>query len=106
MDPPANMYRLLNQPQRIGTQAITGAFHIVALPVAEAEANIGSVELRLRKKRLQFWMNLHTLPKDHPFWDIRNSVLRGRRFPSPLYLMARDQSKTLNSPVGPVRGLD
>src|SRR5947199_7160960 len=47
----ANMRRLLNQPQCISTQVIIGAFHMVALSVAEAEANIDNVELHLRKKR-------------------------------------------------------
>ena len=74
----AKMLFMLNQPQRIGMQAIIGAFHIVALLVAEAESSIDNLELCIRKKCLQFWINLHTLPKNHPFWDLRYKRLKGR----------------------------
>jgi hypothetical protein len=38
--------RWLNRAQRVGAQAITGVFRMTALAVAEAEANIPSMEER------------------------------------------------------------
>lgn len=61
---------LLNRTQRIGAQAILGTFKSVALPIAEAEASLKSVRLRHQIQLTRFWINLHTLPKNHPLWKI------------------------------------
>lgn len=69
---------------RIGAQAILGTFKSVALPIAEAEASLESVRLRHQVQLARFWINLHTLPKDHPLWKVQKRIKITRRFCSPM----------------------
>jgi ribonuclease HI len=88
--------RMLNQAQRIGAQAIVGAFRTVALERAEMEASITPVYLRLQHQQNTFWIKSHTLPAKHPFWKIQRAVdTRNKRFRSPLQRMA-ERLKTID----------
>ncbi|KAI2886808.1 hypothetical protein CBS63078_10859 [Aspergillus niger] len=64
---------------RIVCQAIVGCYKTVALQIAEAEAGIEPVLVRLRKRVLKHWVQCHTLPRSHPFWMCRNAVANQRR---------------------------
>lgn len=76
--------KTLDAIQRLGAQAITGAFKTVSLSILEVEADLPPTDFRLRKKVLSHWTNMHTLPDNHPFWICRNGLERqGRKFPSP-----------------------
>lgn len=68
--------KLLDRVQRMGAQAVTGAFRTVATSVAEAEAHIGSVQDRLWKRALKLWVELHTLPESNP---LRNAAAKMSR---------------------------
>lgn len=75
---------LFDRIQRIGAQAILGIFKSVALPIAEAEASLIPVKLRHQHQLAWFWINYHTLPKDHPLWRVQKRVKLTHRFCSPL----------------------
>jgi ribonuclease HI len=77
--------QMLQPIQRVGAQAITGVFRTVALPIAEAEASIDTIRARHYQQSLRTWVDLHTLPKSHPFWKTKKRVDRKTlRFISPL----------------------
>src|SRR5438874_9471282 len=81
---------MLEPTQRTVAQAITGTFRLVALPIAEAEASIEPIKIRLLEQAAHHWINLHTLPENHPFWRLHRKInLDNTRFPSPLQLMAK-----------------
>ena len=81
---------ILNQAQRLGAQAIVGAFHSLGLERAEAEAGIAPMHNRWDHQQGKFWVKCHTLPKKHPFWRIQRQIdTRNRRFRSPLQHIAR-----------------
>jgi ribonuclease HI len=83
------LIKILEPAQRIAAQAITGAFRTASLLVAEAEASIYPLQHRLYFHSLRFWIDLHTLPKSHPFWKLLKSIdTRNTRFKSPLQLLA------------------
>ena len=75
---------LLDRVQRIEAQSILGMFKSVALPIAEAEASIDSVQLRHEIQLARFWINLHTLPKDNPLWKTQKQLKITKRFCSPM----------------------
>lgn len=77
---------LMNRIQRLGAQAVTGAFRTVATAVAEAEASIRTVRERHAERATKFWVNLHTLPETHPLPKLNTRELR--RFTSPLQKIA------------------
>jgi len=52
----------LNVAQRIGAQAIVGAFRTVSLARAKAKASVVPLEERLQKHRNMFWIKANTLP--------------------------------------------
>ena len=82
--------KMLEPTQRIVAQVITGTFRLVALPIAEAEASIEPIRIRLLKQAAYHWINLHTLPENHPFWRLCRKInLDNTRFPSPLQLTAK-----------------
>ena len=54
--------------------AIIAGFKTVALAVAEAEASLVPVAQRWARQRRRFWVDLHTLPKSHPFWKARKRI--------------------------------
>ena len=63
---------------------------MVALPIAEAEASIKPIKIRLLEQVARYWINLHTLPENHPFWRLHQKInLNNTRFPSPLQLTAK-----------------
>ena len=72
----------LNRVQRVGAQAITGAFRTVAVAVAETEASIRTVRERHADRATKLWVDLHTLPRTNPLSRISTTVCR--RFTSPL----------------------
>ncbi|KJK89308.1 hypothetical protein H633G_06807 [Metarhizium anisopliae BRIP 53284] len=76
----------LNQAQAIGAQAVTGAFRSVATAVAEAEAGIAPVLERHAKTAAKNWVNLPTLPREHPLARLNMRICR--RFTSPMQKMA------------------
>ena len=79
----------LEQAQAIGVRAIINAFRMVALLIAEAEACVKPIPIRLEKHTRQFWLNAHTLPAKHPFWVLKTKVtLANKRFVSPLQVIA------------------
>ena len=74
----------LDAIQRLGAQAIIGAFRTVSLSILEAEADLMLIELRLRNRVANHWTNIYTLPSNYPFWTCRTRLeQQGRRFPSP-----------------------
>lgn len=85
----ASMTRMLNQAQRIGAQAIIGAFRTVSLERAEMEASISPIAQRFKEQQDKFWVKSHTLPEKHPFWKIHSLIDTGcKRFESPLQRIA------------------
>ncbi|KUL82055.1 hypothetical protein ZTR_10680 [Talaromyces verruculosus] len=72
--PPENsnlIPRSFNPIQRSATQAIIGVYRYAALAIAESEASIETSCIRLRKHIYRHWINCHTLPLTHPFWECR-----------------------------------
>jgi hypothetical protein len=63
--------RSFNPIQRSATQAIIGVYRYAALAIAESEASIETSCIRLRKHIYRHWINCHTLPLTHPFWECR-----------------------------------
>jgi hypothetical protein len=77
--------RILNQAQRIGVQAIIGAFRTVALERAEMEAGIRPTNKHFKAQRSKFWIKSHTLPENHLFWKLHSMLnVRTKRYISPL----------------------
>ena len=58
--------KTIRQIQKLGGQAITGAFGSVACAVAEAEAYIRPVKARQWDRALKLLIDLFTLPAQHP----------------------------------------
>ena len=77
----------LNRVQRVGTQAIIGAFRIVAVAVAKTEASIRTVRERHADQAVKLWVDLHTLPRTNPLSRLRTTIYR--RFTSPLQKIAQ-----------------
>lgn len=76
----------MNRVQRIGAQAITGAFRTVAVAIAEAEASIRTVRERHTERATKLWVSLRTLPNTNPLSRLGKGVFR--RFISPLQKIA------------------
>ncbi|KAJ5215604.1 reverse transcriptase [Penicillium cinerascens] len=86
---PPGIGRLFESIQRIAAQAIIGVIRTTALAIAEAEAGIESTYIRLRARIIKHWINCHTLPKDHPFWQCRAAaVTQDSMYPSPFKILA------------------
>jgi hypothetical protein len=83
---------LMNRIQRVGAQAITGAFRTVATAVAEAEANIHTAGERHAERATKLWVNLRTLPETNPLSKLSTRELR--RFTSPLQKIAHAHQYT------------
>jgi hypothetical protein len=83
---------LTNRIQRIGAQAITGAFRTVATAVAEAEASIRTVGERHAERATKLWVNLRTLPETNPLSKLNTRELW--RFTSPLQRIAHTHQNT------------
>lgn len=79
----------LAQVQRMGAQAIVGAFRTVLLLVAESEAAIVSLERRFLVTQLTTWIKWHAKPSSHRFWKIKRTIdFSNKRWISPLQKMA------------------
>ncbi|KAF6525751.1 hypothetical protein HZS61_011546 [Fusarium oxysporum f. sp. conglutinans] len=78
--------RWLNEAQKMGAQAITGAFKTVSMAVAEAEAGILPIGERHAQAGTRLYVNMQTLPKTHPLATLR--VRETRRYLSPLTKLA------------------
>jgi hypothetical protein len=78
---------LMNRIQRLGAQAVTGVFRMVATAMAEAEASIRTVRERHVERATKLWVNLRTLPDTNPLSKLNTRQLR--RFTSPLQKIAR-----------------
>lgn len=84
LQPASRFKRILDAIQRLGAQAITGAFKTVSLSILEAEAGLTPTDFRLRKRVLNHWASMHTLPDNHPFWRCQERLHhQGSRYPSP-----------------------
>jgi hypothetical protein len=71
----------------IGGQAVVGCFQTVGMAVAEAEANLPTVEERHARKALKMWVDLHSMPSTHPLAQmIRRRTYK--RFTSPMHKIA------------------
>jgi hypothetical protein len=77
----------LNRVQRVGAQAVIGAFRTVAVAVAEIEASIRTVRERHADRAAKLWVDLHTLPKTNPLSRLGTRVFR--KFISPLQKIAQ-----------------
>ncbi|OBS15371.1 hypothetical protein FPOA_13812 [Fusarium poae] len=78
--------RWLNEAQKMGAQAITGAFKTVSMAVAEVEAGILPIDERHAQAGTRLYVNMQTLPKTHPLTTLR--VRETRRYLSPLTKLA------------------
>ncbi|RKK26968.1 hypothetical protein BFJ66_g16877 [Fusarium oxysporum f. sp. cepae] len=76
----------LNEAQKMGVQAITGAFKTVSIAVAEAEAGILPIGERHAQAGTRLYVNMQALPKTHPLATLR--VRETRRYLSPLTKLA------------------
>ena len=78
---------LLNRAQKIGAQAVTGAFHTVALAVAEAEAYIRPIRQRHFHRAIKLHIGIQTFPDTHPLKKLQTRAFQ--RFLSPLQRIAQ-----------------
>jgi len=84
----------LNVAQRIGAQAIVGAFRTVSLARAEAEASVVPLEERWQKHRNLFWIKANTLPGENPLARVVSRTRLGtKRYLSPLMEIARNMAE-------------
>ncbi|GFG18024.1 probable RNA-directed DNA polymerase from transposon X-element [Aspergillus lentulus] len=81
--------KILRATQKIAAQAIVVLFRTVSLLIAESEASIESINIRLGRRILRHWISCHTLPSTYPFWDCREAVANQKKyFLSPFKLLA------------------
>ena len=78
---------VLGRAQKIGACAITGAFHTVALVVAEAEACVRPIYQRHFDRATELYIEIGTLPQAHPLSKLQTHIFR--RLQSPLQRIAR-----------------
>jgi hypothetical protein len=83
---------VLNRPQKIGARAVTGAFHTVALAVAEAEAYIRPIRQRQFDRATKLYIDIQTFPDTHPLKKLQTRIFR--RFLSPLQRIALSHQLT------------
>ena len=79
--------QLLFPAQRLASQAVTCSFKSVSLVVAEAEASILPIRRRLYDQAKKLWIDLHTLPNNHPIRRVGTKLRK--RFTSPLQTLAK-----------------
>lgn len=65
----------LDKVQRIGAQAITGAFSTVSLLIDESEASLLPTQARLRQEEFNAWIKWHTKPPVHRFWKAKRAII-------------------------------
>ena len=80
----------INRVQRIGEQAIVGAFLMVATNVAEGKACMAPAQDRFWRRIIRSWTEIHILPDTNP---LRRTTSRMRKFrrqhQSPVYEVAK-----------------
>ncbi|KAH7169846.1 uncharacterized protein B0J16DRAFT_256492, partial [Fusarium flagelliforme] len=79
--------------QKMGAQAITGAFKTVSMAVVEVEAGILPIGERHAQAGTRLYVNMQTLPKTHPLATLR--VRETRRYLSPLTKLALAHDGTI-----------
>ena len=80
---------LLDQVQRIGSQAIIGAFRTTALAISEVEASLLPTLDRLHNQQLKSWIKWHTKSDSHQFRKVKNAIsLSNKTWRSPLQKIA------------------
>ena len=80
---------LLENVQRIGSQAVTGGFSTVARCVAESEAGIEPVTVRHHNQQPAAWILWHIRPKEHRFWKVKTALnISNKRWISTLQKLA------------------
>ena len=84
---------IINRVQRIGAQAITGTFYIVATAIREAEVSIRLVRERHLERATKLQVDLRTLHKTNPLLRLRTKMLQ--RFTSLLQKIAYIHRDTL-----------
>jgi len=76
----------LEKIQRMGAQAIIGAFRTVSSGVLQDEAGLEAVETRLAKRTAKHALEVRALPEQNPLWGIMNNMeRRNNRYKSPLF---------------------
>jgi hypothetical protein len=76
----------LERIQRMGAQAIIGAFRTVSSGVLQDEAGLEAVETRLARKTAKHTLEVRALPQQHPLWAIMNDMgARNDKCKSPLF---------------------
>lgn len=76
----------LERIQRMGAQAIIGAFRTVSSGVLQDEAGLEAVETRLARKVAKHALEVRALPQQHPLWAVMNGMgARNDRCKSPLF---------------------
>lgn len=83
---------VFNRVQRIGAQAVTGAFATVSTAIAEAEAHLKPIQVRHAEKAAATWIKLQTLPASNPLAKL--SITPTRRFNSPLSKLSMEYENT------------
>ncbi|CRK27147.1 hypothetical protein BN1723_013944, partial [Verticillium longisporum] len=79
----------ISRVQKVGAQAIIGAFITVATSVAEAEAHIASAPERFTRRAIKLWTDLHALPETNPLRKLTSRIRKFRRFHrSPFFQLA------------------
>ncbi|PNH36329.1 hypothetical protein BJF96_g603 [Verticillium dahliae] len=79
----------INRVQKVGAQAIIGAFIAIATSVAEAEAHIVSAPERFTRRAIKLWTDLHALPETNPLRKLTARMRKFRRFHrSPFFQLA------------------
>jgi hypothetical protein len=79
------MHKTFEAVQKVGSQTILGAYRTAAGTILETEAGLLPTSLRLERRVMQYVINLHTLPKQHPWWMLKKRIhKRIKRFKSPL----------------------
>ena len=77
----------LDRIQRMGAQAIIGAFRTVSTAVLQDEAGLEPVESRLAWRTANYAQKARALPETHPLWAIMNTMqARPGRHKSPLFM--------------------
>ncbi|GIZ44655.1 hypothetical protein CKM354_000785200 [Cercospora kikuchii] len=76
----------LGRVQRMGAQAVIGAFRTVSSAVLQDEAGLEPVAMRLAKRVAKHALEVRALPRGHPLCTIMNGMeRRSNRHASPLF---------------------
>ena len=80
----------MERVQRIGAQAVIGAFKIVLLAITESEAGLEGTLTQLHRRNTATWVQLQTKSSNHYFWKLIKALgnLKGKAHMSPLQRIA------------------